>query len=1598
MVAHDEHVRRGRPARGGTNSRRGGGGHPSRHSQKPGRPDALDLQEATAGPSGSGTTLDANDPLALLAAGHWGYLAPNAATLRWKPKIVDVIYQDHLGRATSSSSSSAATAAVTFLEQSQYLERYLWPHYPTAGDVAPAHTLSVVQIINEKFRQRVTDPWAFLSPASEGSSSATAAEGSGTTVDPTPGRLSHFFSQIVQLLSPPRWADQDTKRRSVLLGFLVYAFQSLENPAVRLECMRLVSVAMWHHVEPKARDAEFSAAPTLKKVWRHLAKKYAQAPPERQEQLALDRSVIAHLMDDFLARLAPAAAVPDSEAVSAPALISLSDTDRAYAERFLEFLIDLEAQLPTRRYVHLLLQDRQVITYSRRSAAYADTTAATVAFRRLVDMLEFYLDFDIDNHTGVPLNEAERTRRHYERVGHLQLLAFRDYREELRDLTLASVASIETEGSLRTHLAQLSRAQLLMLCRELGVRTTRPAAPCTAPTAMDTDAGPDTEADTAHLLDVLAQRFARRQGQRDLVAALPLYPAEDLLFDPSAGETARPHARVTLADLTVPPLASASNSTSSVGVVDRPHCLPLPKLNLQFLTLQDYLLRNFTLFRLEAAYEIRSDLEDAVRRLGPHRVTESVGNDHHAGNAAQSTISTQFSGWSRMAAPLETVTVVEVAKPRLGSRVPARVRADVTFYVGRYTDSVRRDWDDQVRPHSVLFLLTVAAPAHAHRKFDRVADDFRAHYGVRYVRGCQVSEVLGEDGQPLPLGALPTGPRRTYRVLLDPHQYAQDLADYQARDRDHHHHPGRAAEDVYETFNVLLRRKPEENNFKAVLETIRDLTVSCSDLTVPTWLRSVFLGYGDPASAHYRRLATGPTRLDFRDTFLDLDHLRASFPDFQVQVDEERVVRPPFVVSFPAVDAPDRDTLTVSTYTVPNAGPYPRDIPRHNAVRFTPRQTEAIRAGLNPGLTLIVGPPGTGKTDVAVQIIANLYHNFPEQRILLVTHSNQALNQLFAKIMALDIAERHLLRLGHGEEDLETEESFSKLGRVNSFLERRLRLLAEVDRLARSLDVPGDHGDTCETAGYFYISGVLPRWEPYLARLRAAKSIAGRTDPDNQVRTALIEEFPFHKYFVDAPQPLFPADASMGTLVDTAEGCFRHLRAVFTELEEIRAFELLRSNRDRSDYLLTKEARIVALTCTHAALNRREFVRLGFHYDTVIMEEAAQVLEVETFIPLVLQDPTADASTSDRERLRRVVLIGDHHQLPPIVRNQRFQKYGNLEQSLFARFIRLGVPHVQLDRQGRARPPLAALYAWRYRALGHLPNVMPEGGNPSYGLANPGLAYPLQLINVDDFRGRGESTPAPYFYQNLGEAEYVVAVYQYMRLRGYPADRITILTTYNGQRALINDVLTARCAWNQAFFSRPARITTVDKYQGQQNDYILLSLVRTNAVGHLRDVRRLTVAVSRARLGLYVFARAHVFRACAELAPTFAAMDHYTKDHRLALVPGETYPTERPVDQEVPTMADGQNHEGDGLVRVSDVTAMGELVYRMAQVQLQSAAPAPVADDGAEEEGVMDAVMEGVSEASSSEATDEEEDKEDEDTEGEDHNDDSDESDENEST
>jgi intron-binding protein aquarius len=157
-----------------------------------------------------------------------------------------------------------------------------------------------------------------------------------------------------------------------------------------------------------------------------------------------------------------------------------------------------------------------------------------------------------------------------------------------------------------------------------------------------------------------------------------------------------------------------------------------------------------------------------------------------------------------------------------------------------------------------------------------------------------------------------------------------------------------------------------------------------------------------------------------------------------------------------------------------------------------------------------------------------------------------------------------------------------------------------------------------------------------------------------------------------------------------------------------------------------------------------------------------------------------------------------------------FKKFSNMEQSLFTRFIRLNVPSVQLDAQGRARPSISALYQWRYNKLGNLPHTSTL---PEYVRANPGFRFEYQLVDVGDFNGAGEITPSIHFFQNLAEAEYVVATYMYMRLLGYPADRVTVLTTYNGQKELLRDILTAKCG-SHPLFGMPAAVWHRDIIEG----------------------------------------------------------------------------------------------------------------------------------------------------------------------------------------
>ncbi|KAF2323779.1 hypothetical protein GH714_036894 [Hevea brasiliensis] len=383
----------------------------------------------------------------------------------------------------------------------------------------------------------------------------------------------------------------------------------------------------------------------------------------------------------------------------------------------------------------------------------------------------------------------------------------------------------------------------------------------------------------------------------------------------------------------------------------------------------------------------------------------------------------------------------------------------------------------------------------------------------------------------------------------------------------------KGTEDVYRTFNVLMRRKPKENNFKAILESIRDLMNEYC--IVPDWLHNIFLGYENPSAAHWTNMPDLLETVDFKDTVLDAEQLKESFPDSRsAQVPGHTVTAHAAVHNRCDGVSAGVSSARAWAAAASHVGLLPEPIggPAY--------EIGAILSGIQPGLTMVVGPPGTGKTDTAVQILNVLCHNCPSQRTLIITHSNQALNDLFEKIMQRDMPACYLLRLGLGEQELANVLDFSRQGRVSAMLVRRLELLNEVERLARSLQLPEDVGYTCETAGYFWLLYVYSSWEQFLASCE-----------DNKDKPKFVQDcFPFKEFFSNTPQPVFTGQ-SFEKDMQEAKGCFCHLKTMFQELEECRAFELLKSTADQANYLMTKQAKIVAMTCTHAALKRKDFLQ-----------------------------------------------------------------------------------------------------------------------------------------------------------------------------------------------------------------------------------------------------------------------------------------------------------------------------------------------------------------------------------------------------------------------
>ncbi|PAA47594.1 hypothetical protein BOX15_Mlig026662g3 [Macrostomum lignano] len=286
---------------------------------------------------------------------------------------------------------------------------------------------------------------------------------------------------------------------------------------------------------------------------------------------------------------------------------------------------------------------------------------------------------------------------------------------------------------------------------------------------------------------------------------------------------------------------------------------------------------------------------------------------------------------------------------------------------------------------------------------------------------------------------------------------------------------------------------------------------------------------------------------------------------------------------------------------------------------------------------------------------------------------------------------------------------------------------------------------------------------------------------------------------------------------------------------------------------IVKSKRIVGMTITGASINKD--LLTAVKPAVILVEEAAEVGEPQLLS--CLTDST-----------QHLILIGDHKQLRPQTESYELRIKYHLDVSMFERLINNGIAYDQLELQNRMRPEFSRL----------LKDIYP---NLRDNLAVVSKHEQILCLEKSMYFWT-HSCPeiSDRSYTNDEEAQRAVQLACFLAtVGGVEPAKITIIAMYRGQTALIRRYLKKRMmllgilppagpsAASAAGPELPISVHTVDLYQGDENDVIIVSLVRSNRgsrLGFLKDLSRRCVAQSRARRGMYILGNADCLAGCQE--------------------------------------------------------------------------------------------------------------------------------------
>lgn len=268
------------------------------------------------------------------------------------------------------------------------------------------------------------------------------------------------------------------------------------------------------------------------------------------------------------------------------------------------------------------------------------------------------------------------------------------------------------------------------------------------------------------------------------------------------------------------------------------------------------------------------------------------------------------------------------------------------------------------------------------------------------------------------------------------------------------------------------------------------------------------------------------------------------------------------------------------------------------------------------------------------------------------------------------------------------------------------------------------------------------------------------------------------------------------------------------------------------------EARVIACTLVGSAHRLLE----GMKFGTVFIDEAAQALEAACWIPM--------------RRASRVVLAGDHCQLPPTIKSIAAMRAG-LGKTLMERIVENKPEVVTLLKiQYRMNDAIMRFSSnWFYHGqVESAPQIKHRGI----------LDYDIPITWVDTSEQEGKEIKEEFVGESFGRINKTEAELTLLTLAEY-LSKITrqrvleesidvgVISPYRAQVQYLRRLI------KKYDFFKPYRrlisVNTVDGFQGQERDIILISLVRSNdegQIGFLRDLRRMNVAITRARMKLII--------------------------------------------------------------------------------------------------------------------------------------------------